>query len=249
MPVSRGPAGFKDWQRETPWDGGVVYELPLAKRFAAVVGVNVEVTRYASVLARVRTDLKANFLLCEMRWSANSAGTELVGERTIVIPPAGEGPGGFMTFHLPNLGPFVHMNLGPPKPGVPEWESEAKLITDNRQYGFDVPILSPLLIVADSVKLPGGGGSTQFYPRSYYSGPVVITSLISSANGTMVFEVWDTLSEEWKPAYERTITTAAEWSHDTFSVPLGAWRVTMINSAVAEANATIRVLATQSRIG
>lgn len=232
-----GPTGYADYQRTLNYDDPFLINQTAVKEKPITTHGPFDVSRFAYVAGRIAASGEGgNFTFV---WSLDEAGTQIVGERQMIVagglPASGQ-------IRLMNLGPWLRIKLAHTVGGA-EVEVTLQLFPTNRIAPIPLSPLSSVLVSTSSV-MPEKSSSTTS-PTSLYAGPVrwlwesavVETELILEiATEPGVFIGFDAL----KPPAGGGFTVG------NTLVPLGQWRVKLVNNAAAPATVAARVWASET---
>lgn len=226
-PLIAAPArGYADFQRLENYDSGVLYsDTGTIPNPTFTVGP-FDVSRYAYLGGREQST--GGFIKVTINWWQDAAATVLAGSRSYNLTQSTNTPNPAQ-IRFPNLGPFVTLTYT--KLGGSVATHLASIFATNRVYAYEFTPQTPVLIEAVGGTV-GAGGLEQFFPASYYAGPIRIWL---DVNGTGLG--WTLQLETgvgFGDALEQvnTNTVVGNTAVDTIAPP-GAWSISVYSAPAA----------------
>lgn len=214
--------GYADWQRIDNYDTGVLIALAPGSTNATIRSAIEDVSRYETICGQIQ--LTAGVCELVFLWFADPAGTILLGERVMYLTSSIPDP---MQIHIDNLGPFVQVITI--ALGGGNYTQTTTLIASNRSIPIEV--VPENTVIVDAQNIPNAAGNTFIqYPLDYWAGPMRIFCIQSQAGACAVQVLnaggaWDNLDQILLAALTPTATNTI--------APLGAWRLSIINTSGA----------------
>lgn len=238
MPAGTQAQGYPDWTHAVTWDGVLLYALPLLARTAGVTSGRINVSRWQSIsLFTFMGTPSARGARITLIWFGKPAGGNARAEREINLAPFGENPEHLaLTARLPNYGPYLEVIVEGQGAGA-NWTLEMEVAGDNRPSPAETTAHLPLLIPRTAEALEAGHEAI-ILPRYYYAGQVSFSLYRSAAP----------FGYEVQPYYEGAWHEGVRWRPQagegddvvTMPVPLGAWRLRVINQAAGASTFDVR---------
>jgi hypothetical protein len=226
---SGGP-GYPDWQRVENWDGPVIWEGEGGALSGPQTSGVVPCSRYASLVVYVLpAELHAKRVAITVQWFRQAVGGPIVFARTIVTFTRAENPSIPLTFHIPNMGPFVKVTLAPITASE-TWEAEWMVRLDNRQYAVESPVQNPIMVAVAEHAL-AEAGTAVVLPSFYYSGPALLNVNIAHVGMAVDLQSFDPVGLAYALAGRVEPNAAGVWQAIPMQLPLGAWRLVFRNIA------------------
>lgn len=229
MTLGTGPLGYRDWQRLVNWDGPLFMDLSGDGPHAGkkVYG-RFDVSRFAYLGGFMRVLENPQVVL--FTWYTAKTGGAQIGIRQLVLDPLILAN---CQFRLPNLGPWVSVQVGQGAVGEP-WTLNAEVFGTNRVHPLElIPANFEALGLTEAF---GGAGSRTAYPTTYFAGPmraVVFTNAAVTVTAKLEGEgapnVWSLLD---------FLTTSSALA-ETIIAPDSAWRIVL--EATAAVTATVAI--------
>lgn len=218
--------GYADYQRIGNYDSAPLFNQVVGPQNTQFTSGILDVSRYAYLGGRI-TPNGGDFSV-QLTWFADAAGTITLNWRTFQITP---NIAGNATLHIPNLGPFVQLQLT--AIGGANYTTTIVLIGTNRVHPLEFIPRNPLLLSVQNLAI-AANSHVIIYPSDYYAGPV--QWLIQANVATPWAVEFDSLQPDGTyPAIYQLSGNSAD-TPGTALTPPGAWRAIVYNTDVAAHN-------------
>lgn len=234
--VSAPNRGYTDYQRETNWDTGILWNLNVANTVVTQNSGMQNVSRYAYLGGFLNCTL--NSCLLQAQWWADSTFTTLLGSRVFTL-------NGIVTIigqcRIPNLGPFVSLRVS--AFGGTQFSASLQFFATNRVYPLEFIPQDSLLLSLQGAVMPAG--LTNFYPAYYYDGPAQVWVDPAAAGTNLTLQRLNS-SGVWDDVIQVEGLAANKSTPLTWVFPQGAWRMVTNNTSGADSTIFLTVTPTMT---
>lgn len=237
-PLIAAPArGYADYQRIENYDTGVIVNLAAAGSTGVVISGIVDVSRFEYLAGLVT--MNVGFCTITATWFADAAGSIVMGTSQFVVSSTILRP---MQLRLPNLGPFVQVQMGAIAGG--NYTGTVQLIGTNRYNALPaVPVDQMVMNTPNTAVAPSN--TATFNPSDYYAGPA--TAWISTTGAFSLIDFQSVDTNGAGQIFYSLATAAASTQQFPLTMPMGWWLVQAKN--VTAGNQSIQINVTPSMTG
>lgn len=221
--VSAPNRGYADYQRQSNWDTGVLWNEDTGPIAADVTSPVIDMSRSAFVGMNIAALTGQPLII--LNWYLDAGATLPVGRRQFQMT---QSIANNAQVRMLNMGPFLQITLS--RVTVPNYRVIMQVYGTSRTYPLEFIPRSSLLIDVQGQAIGASPANVTTYPIDYYAGPVRV-AVFGLSSGFITLDYLNG-SGVLDPIDQQSMNASGDTVFNTV-VPVGAWAVNVQNGSTA----------------